>query len=344
MTTQRPTAPPQRQEAKPQQVEPTPPRETILPKVLRKSLIFISGVKGIGKSILAASLDIPDNIICFDFESKGELIHEQLGYGKYVDVISHVSQVKNTYKWKPMDLFQEVDILITKMERNRYTTLILDNIDPLQNALDAEVKAKALQYGLNPAKAAAGQFGENWKGVNSLVSNICQLAYSRGIRVIVIVSHVGHPWTAAGPDLRKWSVKGVETFNRLSCLSLILVPGNPLKGGEIDIPAAIVKKESLMFTRYDPEQRQTLIRRRVPYRFPQCTGQAIRDYVGDDPEKWFDSKNPRQGEMPDLEEMKPYQDIMTESEWKDIVRAAEIGVEADKLSKEKAEEEAGGDA
>lgn len=317
-------------------VEELAPRDSNLPEFLRKSLFYFSGVKGVGKSYLAASLDRPDNVICFDFESKGELAHAQLGYGKYVDMVALVSERKRTFKHKPQDMFEVLETEILSVPKNRYTVMILDNIDPLQQAVHAEVVGKAISYGLNPAKAQAGSFGEDWRGTNNLVSNICQLAYSRGIRVIVVISHVGHPWTASGPDLRKWNVKGVETFNRLSCLSLILVPGDTKLGGKMDVPAAIVKKESLAFAKYDDELKDTIIRRRIPYRFPRATGKAIRDYCGTDESKWFDSENPRLGEMPVEDELKPYRDLMTDSEWREIVRAMEVGVRAEEQAKERA--------
>ncbi len=100
--------------------------KSILPKEM-KGVMFISGYQGKGKSYLASQADFPQNIAFFDFEDKGEGIHNQLNFGWY----KAISQEKNT----PLGRAELLSKSIGELEQEKYTVAILDNISPLENAL-----------------------------------------------------------------------------------------------------------------------------------------------------------------------------------------------------------------
>ena len=128
-----------------------------------RGVMFITGYRGIGKSFLAAQADAPDNIAFFDFENKGAGIHGQLNFGLYRALTQEATG-------GPPQLYDVAMDAFSNLEQDRYSVAILDNISPLELALQAgarrNVREYIQQYGLNLSNVMAGRFG----GLKSVVN------------------------------------------------------------------------------------------------------------------------------------------------------------------------------
>jgi hypothetical protein len=80
-------------------------------------------------------------------------------------------------------------------------------------------------------------------------------------------------WTSSGPIPNKYKVKGNKTLNQLSNLSLLLIRSED--GGA---PDALVMKEALGITKFDPESGFTVVRA-LPPRIPNCDWPKINHYL-----------------------------------------------------------------
>jgi len=205
---------------------------SILPPELA-GVCFITGYRGIGKSFLASQADLPSRIAFFDFESKGEGIDSQLHFGIY--------RALNQESKTPIEMYDLMIDLFENLEQDRYTIVVLDNIAPFELALGAEVVRNAKMYaehsGMNAAKVKSNAYGQTHACVNLLISRMCALLHSRGVRLIIATSHIKHPWLHGQPVIGKWRKKGHDEWQNLSILTVILVPGdNP------PTPDAIVQR------------------------------------------------------------------------------------------------------
>lgn len=293
--------PPPQSLAKPQ---PKPPltqvvtdRPTLLPPELR-GVGYFTGMRGVGKSMLAAQADRPDNVLFWDFEEKGAGIDAQLHFGRYVSMSGEASR-RFGMEVKPIDLMTIIREQIGLVEPARYTVAVIDNIEPLETAFYNEVKKHPLNYGIAAGNANSGAFGGAWPGVNYLVSGLVNQLYSKGIRFIIVTAHLKNVWAATGPIPNKFKPKGVERWHELSILSLVLVTGE-----NAPIPSGLVQKEQLASTKFNEETGEIEIVRRVPLRIPKCTFREIRRYLNEP----ADINKPKSGERPSDEEMSPYND------------------------------------
>lgn len=268
---------------------------SILPPEM-SGLMFVSGYRGIGKSYLAAQADVPSNIAFFDFEEKGAGIHAQLNFGLYRALTRETADLHGP-KASPHQLFEVITSAFNELESNRYTVAILDNIKPFENALRSEVERDPKRYGVKPANVPTGKFGGAWPGVHYLVSSYCDLLYAKGIRLVIATSHIKSQWGPSGPLLNKYDVKGVDRWQELSILTLILIPGK-----YAPIPAAIVQKEQLGAISFDAATGKHTVQRRLPLRLPKCTFAEIKHYLREP----ADIANPKEGEVPTFEEADPF--------------------------------------
>lgn len=266
--------------------------KSILPKEF-KGVMFITGRKGVGKSFLAAQVDIPDNVLYLDFESKSESIHNQLGFGSYHCITEEASGRGNVGIW---DVFNKV---VAAIPQDRFTVAVLDNISPLELAMKGEAirgaHDYAKQFSLKESNILSGNMGGASAVVNYLITEkICTPLYAKGVNLVIAVAHVKPPWP---PVPNRWQSLGASRWQELSILSLILVPGQ-----FAPIPAGICQKEALGSIAYDPQAEEFVIRRRLPLRIPKCTFAEIKRYLREP----ADLEHPASGEVPSDEEMASY--------------------------------------
>lgn len=287
--------------------------DSILPAELH-GVAYISGLRGVGKSFLASQADVPALMCYIDLEEKASAIHSMLKFGKYVSLTSEAAR-RNGATFKPLHLYDEIKRAFDAIELNTYTTLVIDNISPFEEALKSEVKRDPARYNIDPKKAESGAYGGANPGVHYLVSGYCNLAFSRGIRLVIAVSHVGNTWASGGIVPNKYRPKGVERWQELSVLSLVLIPG-----AFVPVPAALVQKEQLGSIRFNVETGEHEIQRRLPARLPKATFAEIRRYLREP----ADLVHPAEGEVPTDAERDPFSEKFSKEQLEYIKLSARI--------------------
>ncbi len=276
---------------------------SILPPEMT-GIMTITGIRGVGKTLLAVSADAPENIAFFDFEQKGEGFDSQVHFGLY-RALTEEAKVGN-----PADLYDISMKAFETLPQNKFTVAILDNISPLELAMNAEairdLPRYCREYGLNLKNAIAGRMGGTHAVANFMISTrISKVLHSRGVRLIIVTSHVGARWGAGAPIAGKLRVKGADRWQELSILSLVLV-----RGDYPPVPSAIVQKEQLALLQWDAEKMEHTIRRRLPFRIPRCTFAEIRRYLREP----ADLDQPAPGETLIAQEWEPYDDALSKEQ------------------------------
>lgn len=306
---------------------------SIMPKEFQ-GVIFITGNRGVGKSYCAAGVERPDLVLYLDFDDgKGAALHEQLNFANYQDV---KADVVGTYGqvYKPAQMYEHIRSILERIESNRYTHAVLDNIDDIEHALTIEVKRDPDGYGIgrNPktgvSHAVSGAYGGPWPAVNNLISGLVNVMRAKGIKVVTAIAHTKDMWGSGGPVPNKRKVRGVERWQQMSILSLVVIPGTP----DPIPPAALVQKEALGKLSFDTHTGKfEKPIRRLPLRLPEANFDEIRKYL----KKPADLKNPKPGEVPTFEEQNPFSDKFSKEQLAYMTLSAQIeaknGTDGDSL-------------
>lgn len=287
---------------------------TRLPPSLR-NLMLITGFRGFGKSYLAATADDNENIMFLDFERKGKALHDQLNFGYYESIIDtvteHAGRVIN------IELFRRTWQIIEAMPRDRFTVVVLDNINELQRGMLAEVKDRPARYDVDQQRALSGAFGGAWPGVHTLISSLSGYLGTKGVQLLIVVSHLKPAWGNGQPLFNKFKTDGVARIHELSTLSLVMVPGM-----YPPTPSALVEKEQTGQVTFNRETGLHEIRRMLPLKLPRATWAEIRRYL----KEGVDFANPKPGEMPTKGEIDPYSPTFSNEQLQAIAAAAEAGL------------------
>lgn len=287
-------------------------KPSILPPQFR-GLMYITGQRGIGKSFLAAQAENPALMAFWDFEEKGSGIDAQLHFGQYRAPLREVTE-KLGPKFPLIELANWVEGAVEDLGRGRFTTLVIDNISPLESALGEVVRRDPERYGVSKRNAITGAFGGVHPGVSTLESGLFAQVHSQGVQLIIVTAHVSSRWGPGGPIPNKYSPKGNSRLQMLSILSLLLVPGESWPP-----PAAVVLKEQLGSISFPQEPTEEQIeamrrgepahvtRRCLPARIPQCTFASIRRYLHHP----ADLEHPAPGETLIPEEVEPYSERLS---------------------------------
>lgn len=294
------------------------PTRSLLPKDIF-GVMYIAGQRGVGKTYLSSQADTPPRVEMWDFENKGEGVHNQLQFARYLPLNRAIGGVTYAAMMNAVD-----GILPTT------TTVILDNAPEMEKALRVEAKANAKKYadkyGLNADNIVAGRFGGASAAVNPMISDLCAAIHAKGVQLIIATAHLSQRWSTGGPIPNKFNVKGADRWQELSILSLILYRGSP---PHIEVPDALVQKEQLGtiqapnidelsqedFERYVRGELGHVVSRRLPFKITNCTFQKIRAYLHNP----ADIHNPKPGEMPTLEESDPFSDKLSKEQF-EVVR------------------------
>jgi len=307
--------------------------KSILPPEMR-GVMFISGYRGVGKSFLASQADIPANVIYVDLEEKGSGIHEQLHFGSYRPLTREVAQEKGEDAG-PGDLYPALTDTFSSIEQDRFTVAVIDNIKPLEDAARHAVEADPKKFGVSLSNVRSGRFGGAWPGVHYIVSNLMDILQSRGIRLIIVTAHIRPRWGGAGPIPGKYNLRGVDRWQELSILTLILIHGE-----FAPIPAALVQKEQLGLIQYDSEAEDFIVKRRLPLRIPSCTFSEIRRYLREP----ADIRDPQPGEIPTADETSPFDAKLSTEQMAYIMAGVSVEKEMDEIEKRMKEAEKAGRA
>lgn len=276
-------------------------RQTILHPDL-VSVNFAAGFRGVGKSIFMSQYDLPSNIAFVDFEDKGKTFDGQLNFGSYFCPVVESGDTGGIALYETsMDYFKS-------LEYNQFTTVLLDNISPLESAFGAEAVRNrvqyANQYGLDSTKILKNSWGHKKATVNCMIADLCIMLWGKGVQVVVASSHVRDAWAGGTSVPGKYRWKGADKWQDLSTLTLVLQ-----RGRYAPIPEALVVKEQLSVISV-PNQltdaqiaeimaggQAHAIRNRLPRKLPRCEMSEIRRYLSRDAAEFTAEETPTQKEI-----------------------------------------------
>lgn len=289
-----------------------------------KGVGFSWGLSGVGKSWLFGRAENP-NLTCYlDIDDgKGEQLHSMFHYAKYVDVKAQAAKKFPGMFHKPKHLYEYLAELFDSIEKDRFTYCFIDNVSPLEKALNTEVKRDPDGYGIGKNKmgvsnAVTGAFGGASPAVQDLVSDLVNILHGKGIRFVGASAHFGAQWSAGGPIPNKYEAKGVERWHQMSILSLVVIPSGNKKPFP---PAATVQKEALGEGKWDETLgKYTEAKRRLPLRLPEATFEAIYHYL----KHPADIENPAPGEVPTADEIDPYNKRFSKDQLEYMKLAAQV--------------------
>lgn len=290
--------------------------KSILPAHLN-GVVFVTGLRGIGKSLFGAQSDLPPRVYFQDWESKSQSYDEQLkedwgGFGLYTDVPTEVARVTKGAP-KGRDAWKFVNDQVDKIEPGQFTAAVIDTVGDLEEALADEINFQPRLYGVKETQSGGG-WGGIYTAMSRQVGNFLTKLDAKGIRVVVAVAHVKPQWVKTGPVPNKYRSHGVNEWHDRSVLELVLVPGDGI------VPAGLVQKETLAGIKFDKETGAFSGFRRLPRRIPKCTWESIRYYL----EHPADLDNPAEGEVPTEEERSPYSEYFSREQLQWLVAAAQV--------------------
>lgn len=237
------------------------------------TLVLISGLHGLGKTTLAATMENPALTGMIDFDLKGRALAQEIGM-KFYTSPEHGSpddyDVKALSEW----FFRT----LTKLP-DGITHLIIDNATWAEAGLGWRVLQNPAKYGVNPKNAQAGIYGGVNPGITVLWSSIFTYLQNKGVRVVTVINHMSQPWINGAPAPNKFNVKGNKVFNQIASLALILTPASPTRGGKPPVPSALVIKEALSITRFNDGEFSTI--KAIPARVPVCNWKRITGYFNE---------------------------------------------------------------
>lgn len=311
--------------------QPAYPVDSVLPVAFR-GLGFLSGLPGTGKTTFATGADHPSLIAFFDFDDgKGESFHEDLHFGHYRNMVAlGVQETQrrtgtSEIRWTGQDMYTVMQREFAALPSGRFTTVILDNIVPIEAAFVWHVEQDPASYGLKIANVKSGSYGGAYPGAHRAVSGLIALMQAKGIRFVIAISHMKDDWGTGGKIPNKYKAKGVEQWQQAAILYLTMIPSG-VKGQRE--PAAIVWKEQLNIRSWDEAAGEMVSLAVLPPRLPQATMRRVRQYM----RVPFDPANPQPGEVPTEAEKDPFSRHYSKSQLEYMSDSARI--EAHKIRQE----------
>lgn len=269
---------------------------------------LVTGFRGFGKTSYALKIDNPANIIMLDCEDKGELLAKPLGVGAYFQPMTEVMEVMGAARFDIVAAYDRVLQILEAVPKDRFTTLILDNGQDLQDGAGQYIRnnaAVAQRYGVKPENALSGGYGGVWPGAKHLIANLLHLANSKGIQVVVPTFQLKPAWKDGKPEFNKWKTTDLTIWHERSILTLVMVEPMP---EHYPNRRALVMKEQLSEMRWipgDPEKKQKGYTKQIKYipaALPSATPYAVYDYL-DNPANFIE---PAPGETVTALELAPY--------------------------------------
>ena len=237
------------------------------------TLVLISGLHGLGKTTLAATMENPALTGMIDFDLKGRALAQDLKMAWY-NSPEHVGTPDN---YDVKDLADWFFNTLIKTPTG-LSHLIIDNATWAEAGLGYRVLQNPAKYGVNAKNAQAGIYGGVNPGITVLWSSIFSFLQNKGIKTVTVINHMSQPWIDGKPAPNKFNVKGNKVFNQIASLAVILTPANPDRGGKPPIPSGLVIKEALSLTKFNSQTAEFSTTKAIPARIPICTWKRIIGY------------------------------------------------------------------
>ena len=309
--------------------------------LLDNAVIVITGARNTGKTGLASTY-IPPNrvgrVFYHDSEWSSNWVVQQLeqagmSFGYYSnlsarfanmpgedDLLSRLSDGKPPWvdeeqKSAMVGYWHYVmEDLRQHLAPGQFDVYIHDTLEKMEAGMAAEVEENKRQYGV---KSTA--FGGLWNaGVYPLYEGFVSSIFARGVKTIILTSHLKTPWEGNRPVVGKVAPSGKRLLYRLSSLFLWLVNN---RDNPDNAPAALVLKERL--GRLQVVDGQWRIRRVLPERVPHCTWVDVKRYL----EEGCDLAHPKPGETMTEAERQMISPLLTDEQMRLMVLDAQKELE-----------------
>lgn len=308
---------------------------------MSKQIYFLTGSKGSGKttgtfSFLRVS-DYPTVFYIDTEDSASDILraNKELGLelGKYVRAYERLSGTKDIIAevaagrlpWvnekEKSALIQYFDwlkkMLNTELTAGKFTTLIMDTIEPVEAAITAYVEVNKQKAGWSGDRSYGRMETE---GVRPILDNLFEGIHQRGVQRIILTSHVKPVWMEKKPILNKVEPGGrLALWSRISSCMFWLVPNYENEDGA---PAALVLKARFGNREIDKETGFVTTRRVLPQRMPRFSYADILEYK----KHPANLKNPQPGEVPTLEEKEMMSEFLNDAQMRLMVLGLEQGL------------------
>lgn len=304
---------------------------------MANELIIITGPRGVGKSLLAATYLPPgkvNRVYVHDSENSMNRVlvgQEKSGYkfGRYVDLKAQFSglpgeddlldrinagQLPWVSERAKSNLVNYYQYILSDIAENltpgKYDVYIHDTLEKFEAGMAAWVESNKKLAGVTSTA-----YGKLWsEGVYVLYENLLTSLYNRGVKTVILCSHLKMPWHDKRPVIGKVIPSGKKILYRLSSLMLWLVNDRRNSDGA---PAGLVLKERMGDLAVVDGKWQ--IRRMLPERIPHCEWEDIRRYL----REGADFDNPAPGETISQAEKAMISELLTDEQMKLMILAAE---------------------
>jgi hypothetical protein len=296
-------------------------------------LIVLTGPKGCGKSTAAFTATPPseiDKLCIVDTEMSMSDLVRQAKPGAYIPAYERLrltpgtldAMAKGQLPWVNRDQKNQlvayyewlVQTLATRLESGKFTTLVIDTIEPIEAAMTAAVQADKNKFGWSGSMA----YGRlETEGIRPLYENLLQAIYARGVRRIVLTTHLKNVWLGTNIVPNKVKPGGrLTVLARLSTAMFWLVPDVRNADGA---PAALVLKARMGVLSPDPVTNTWAMRRVLPRRIPHFTWADVSSYFVQP----ADLANPHPSEVPTRAEQEMMSELLTDEQMRLMIAGAD---------------------
>lgn len=287
---------------------------------MANELIIATGGRGTGKTTLASTYYTPSKahlVYYHDAEDSANRVvddmkEQELHFGRYValtdrfknllgddDLLTRINRgelpwVNAGGKASLLEFYEYVlDDLNTNLEKDKYEVYVMDTLEKFEAGMTAWVDDNRRKTGAlgGPGGKDGAAYGQFWWGaLYPLYEGFFGALYARGIKTIIMTSHLKQAWETNKAVPGKVKASGKSILYKRSILFLWLVNEIKNPNGE---PAALVLKERMGKLVADKVNDVWKPRRMLPYRIPCFTWEAVKEYRNNG----ADLLHPQPGEM-----------------------------------------------
>jgi hypothetical protein len=205
-----------------------------------------------------------------------------------------------------------------RLVRGQYDVYVHDTLEKLEAGMAAWSENHFKEFGFR-SLGEARQYGKLWsEAIYPLYEQFLSAVFGRGVRTVILCSHLRTPWEGNRPVVGKVEPAGKKLLYRLASLMLWLVHD---RGNADGAPAGLVLKERL--GRLSVEDGQWKVRRTLPERIPHCTWTDIATYLT----RGCNMANPGQGEAMTEAERQMISELLSDEQMRLMVLDAERELE-----------------
>jgi len=254
-------------------------------------MCHITGPSGVGKSLFSiglvmAGLD-PGRVAVIDCEQSLQVHHAQLKFRYYYDM-TKLAVEKLGLVARPADYFKLMtDIVSSLPVDGSIDLLVIDNIQPIEEAIVDEVTQHPERYGLS--KGQVDRTALKWGPIKNLYSKFIQ-SLRRVAKIYILTSHLKQVFAPNGqpvPGLMRPAGKR-DVLEQQTFLRIWLKWSH--KGSRV--PDGLVLKNRLVRLQITPEGPKALPT--LPNKLAPCTWERIIKYLHGE----LDPTNPPPEEIP----------------------------------------------